>query len=162
MGSILGVGGGSLASEKPDSSCPRKEPSLTHHPTPRAAGPHVSGGACAGAALRGLAFRSVQQVEGGESRTGSSLSLARARPPSEVSNGTSKSSSHAKGQRASSTYHRQRRHSDFCKWPVPLPSLGHQGPLWETRCESPSPRQGPWAVPKTFHGILACRPQPFS
>ncbi|KAH0631648.1 hypothetical protein JD844_006084 [Phrynosoma platyrhinos] len=58
------------------------------------------------------------EVEGGESRTGSSLSLARVRAPSEVSNGTSKSSSsssHSKSQRSSSTYHRQRRHSDFCK-----------------------------------------------
>lgn len=116
------------------------------------------GSVCA-ATLRGLAFCSVQQVEGGESRTGSSLSLARARPPSEVPNGTSKSSSHAKGQRASSTYHRQRRHSDFCKWPVPLPTLGHRGPLLRVWCDPPQPLTGgSQAVPKTVHGILACRP----
>ncbi|XP_039217864.1 MAP/microtubule affinity-regulating kinase 4 isoform X2 [Crotalus tigris] len=82
------------------------------------------------------------EVEGGESRTGSSLSLARARPPSEVSNGTSKSSSHAKGQRASSTYHRQRRHSDFCgPSPVPLhpqrsPTSAGDGELKEERMPS--------------------------
>ncbi|KAG5858122.1 microtubule affinity regulating kinase 4 [Bothrops jararaca] len=82
------------------------------------------------------------EVEGGESRTGSSLSLARARPPSEVSNGTSKSSSHTKGQRASSTYHRQRRHSDFCgPSPVPLhpkrsPTSAGDGELKEERMPS--------------------------
>ncbi|KAK9394227.1 MAP/microtubule affinity-regulating kinase 4 [Crotalus adamanteus] len=89
-----------------------------------------------------LLGRKNEQVEGGESRTGSSLSLARARPPSEVSNGTSKSSSHAKGQRASSTYHRQRRHSDFCgPSPVPLhpkrsPTSAGDGELKEERMPS--------------------------
>ncbi|KAI3353648.1 hypothetical protein L3Q82_004828 [Scortum barcoo] len=60
-----------------------------------------------------------------ESRSGSSLSLARVRPGT-VTNGTSKhsasssssgaasSSSGHKAQRSASTYHRQRRHSDFC------------------------------------------------
>ncbi|XP_062818970.1 MAP/microtubule affinity-regulating kinase 4 isoform X2 [Anolis carolinensis] len=72
-----------------------------------------------------LLGRKNEQVEGGESRTGSSLSLARVRAPSEASNGTSKSSSsssssHSKSQRGSSTYHRQRRHSDFCG-PSPVP-----------------------------------------
>uniref|UniRef100_A0A8C6YCG7 non-specific serine/threonine protein kinase n=1 Tax=Naja naja TaxID=35670 RepID=A0A8C6YCG7_NAJNA len=82
------------------------------------------------------------EVEGGESRTGSSLSLARARPPSEASNGTSKSSSHAKGQRSSSTYHRQRRHSDFCgPSPAPLhpkrsPTSTGDGELKEERMPS--------------------------
>uniref|UniRef100_A0A665TNJ1 non-specific serine/threonine protein kinase n=1 Tax=Echeneis naucrates TaxID=173247 RepID=A0A665TNJ1_ECHNA len=64
------------------------------------------------------------------SRTGSSLSLARVRP-STITNGTSKhstsssssgapsSSSGHKAQRSASTYHRQRRHSDFCGPAVP-------------------------------------------
>ncbi|KAG8143698.1 putative Non-specific serine-threonine protein, partial [Naja naja] len=89
-----------------------------------------------------LLGRKNEQVEGGESRTGSSLSLARARPPSEASNGTSKSSSHAKGQRSSSTYHRQRRHSDFCgPSPAPLhpkrsPTSTGDGELKEERMPS--------------------------
>ncbi|KAJ6663824.1 hypothetical protein lerEdw1_009903 [Lerista edwardsae] len=63
-----------------------------------------------------------------ESRTGSSLSLARVRAPSEASNGTGKSSSaHAKSQRSSSTYHRQRRHSDFCG-PSPAPMHPKRSP----------------------------------
>uniref|UniRef100_A0A672HWZ6 MAP/microtubule affinity-regulating kinase 3 n=1 Tax=Salarias fasciatus TaxID=181472 RepID=A0A672HWZ6_SALFA len=67
-----------------------------------------------------------------ESRSASSLSLARVRPGA-VSNGTSKhstsssssgapsssSSSGHKPQRSASTYHRQRRHSDFCGPAVP-------------------------------------------
>ncbi|CAM2095257.1 MAP/microtubule affinity-regulating kinase 4 isoform X1 [Caretta caretta] len=67
------------------------------------------------------------EVEGSESHTGSSLSLARVRAPSEVSNGTSKSSSHGKSQRSSSTYHRQRRHSDFCG-PSPVPMHPKRSP----------------------------------
>nr|XP_033812442.1 MAP/microtubule affinity-regulating kinase 4 isoform X3 [Geotrypetes seraphini] len=87
--------------------------------------------------------------ESGESRTGSSLSLARVRAPSEVSNGTSKSSSssssstsHSKTQRGSSTYHRQRRHSDFCgPSPVPMhpkrsPTSTGDGELKEERMPS--------------------------
>ncbi|XP_068456304.1 MAP/microtubule affinity-regulating kinase 4 isoform X1 [Clinocottus analis] len=62
--------------------------------------------------------------EASEARTASSLSLARVRP-SPITNGTNKhssatgssssstSSSHSKTQRSASTYHRQRRHSDF-------------------------------------------------
>ncbi|KAM8834923.1 MAP/microtubule affinity-regulating kinase 4 isoform X3 [Synchiropus splendidus] len=62
--------------------------------------------------------------EGSEARTASTLSLARVRP-SPITNGTNKhssatgssssstSSSHSKTQRSASTYHRQRRHSDF-------------------------------------------------
>lgn len=69
---------------------------------------------------------SVSQTDGIESRSGSSLSLARVRPGT-ITNGTSKhstsssssgapsSSSGHKAQRSASTYHRQRRHSDFCK-----------------------------------------------
>uniref|UniRef100_A0A1A7YEC3 MAP/microtubule affinity-regulating kinase 3 n=1 Tax=Iconisemion striatum TaxID=60296 RepID=A0A1A7YEC3_9TELE len=65
------------------------------------------------------------ETEVSESRSGSSLSLARVRQ-STISNGTSKhstsssssgapsSSSGHKPQRSASTYHRQRRHSDFC------------------------------------------------
>ncbi|XP_047676256.1 MAP/microtubule affinity-regulating kinase 4 isoform X2 [Tachysurus fulvidraco] len=58
-----------------------------------------------------------------DSRSSSTLSLARVRP-NPVTNGTSKHSStsssssasttHNKPQRSASTYHRQRRHSDFC------------------------------------------------
>ncbi|XP_061659737.1 MAP/microtubule affinity-regulating kinase 4 isoform X1 [Syngnathoides biaculeatus] len=62
--------------------------------------------------------------ESSEARTASTLSLARVRP-SPITNGTkhssaaagssssSTSSSHSKTQRSASTYHRQRRHSDF-------------------------------------------------
>ncbi|XP_067317408.1 MAP/microtubule affinity-regulating kinase 4 isoform X2 [Anolis sagrei] len=78
-----------------------------------------------------LLGRKTEQVEGGESRTGSSLSLARVRAPSEASNGTTKSSSssssHSKSQRGSSTYHRQRRHSDFCG-PSPVPMHPKRSP----------------------------------
>uniref|UniRef100_A0A668AR37 MAP/microtubule affinity-regulating kinase 3 n=1 Tax=Myripristis murdjan TaxID=586833 RepID=A0A668AR37_9TELE len=68
--------------------------------------------------------------EGSESRSGSSLSLARVRPGT-ITNGTSKhstsssssgpssSSTGHKAQRSASTYHRQRRHSDFCGPSVP-------------------------------------------
>ncbi|KAJ1106706.1 hypothetical protein NDU88_004106 [Pleurodeles waltl] len=73
------------------------------------------------------------EVEGSESRSGSSLSLARVRAPTDVANGTSKttssssSSAHGKTQRSSSTYHRQRRHSDFCG-PSPLPMHPKRSP----------------------------------
>uniref|UniRef100_A0A3B5PUR4 MAP/microtubule affinity-regulating kinase 3 n=1 Tax=Xiphophorus maculatus TaxID=8083 RepID=A0A3B5PUR4_XIPMA len=65
------------------------------------------------------------ETDGTESRSASSLSLARVRP-SAITNGMSKhstsssssgaqsSSSSHKPQRSASTYHRQRRHSDFC------------------------------------------------
>ncbi|CAL8266987.1 unnamed protein product [Merluccius merluccius] len=66
----------------------------------------------------------------GETRSASSLSLARVRP-SPITNGTNKhsatgssssssSSSHSKTQRSASTYHRQRRHSDFCGPSMPV------------------------------------------
>lgn len=72
------------------------------------------------------------QVEAGESRTGSSLSLARVRAPSETANGTGKASSHGKSQRGATTYHRQRRHSDFCECPAsPGLSLGWTSCLWD-------------------------------
>ncbi|KAM7398894.1 hypothetical protein PAMP_018199 [Pampus punctatissimus] len=70
------------------------------------------------------------EMEGSVSRSGSSLSLARVRPGT-ITNGTSKhstsssssgapsSSSGHKAQRSVSTYHRQRRHSDFCGPAVP-------------------------------------------
>ncbi|KAK2913036.1 hypothetical protein Q8A73_007149 [Channa argus] len=71
------------------------------------------------------------ELEGSESRSGSSLSLARVRAGT-ITNGTSKhstsssssgapsSSSGHKAQRSASTYHRQRRHSDFCGPAVPV------------------------------------------
>ncbi|XP_037631771.1 MAP/microtubule affinity-regulating kinase 4 isoform X1 [Sebastes umbrosus] len=73
------------------------------------------------------------ETEGTVTRSGSSLSLARVRT-SAITNGTSKhtasssssssaapssSSSGHKAQRSASTYHRQRRHSDFCGPAVP-------------------------------------------
>uniref|UniRef100_A0A667ZB12 non-specific serine/threonine protein kinase n=1 Tax=Myripristis murdjan TaxID=586833 RepID=A0A667ZB12_9TELE len=69
--------------------------------------------------------------DGSETRSASSLSLARVRP-SPITNGTNKhssatgssssssSSSHSKTQRSASTYHRQRRHSDFCGPSMPV------------------------------------------
>uniref|UniRef100_A0A8C5E7V5 non-specific serine/threonine protein kinase n=1 Tax=Gouania willdenowi TaxID=441366 RepID=A0A8C5E7V5_GOUWI len=69
--------------------------------------------------------------EGSEARSASSLSLARVRP-NPITNGTNKhssatgssssstSSSHSKTQRNASTYHRQRRHSDFCGPSMPV------------------------------------------
>ncbi|XP_048837208.1 MAP/microtubule affinity-regulating kinase 4 isoform X2 [Brienomyrus brachyistius] len=87
-----------------------------------------------------------------ESRTGSSLSLARVRP-STITNGTSKhsssatststsTSSHGKTQRSASTYHRQRRHSDFCGPSLPVtqpkrsPTSTGDGELKEERLPS--------------------------
>uniref|UniRef100_A0A8C5L6H1 non-specific serine/threonine protein kinase n=1 Tax=Jaculus jaculus TaxID=51337 RepID=A0A8C5L6H1_JACJA len=66
--------------------------------------------------------------EGGE-RGAPGLALARVRAPSDTANGTScsKSSAHSKGQRSSSTYHRQRRHSDFCG-PSPAPPHPKRSP----------------------------------
>ncbi|KAH0507623.1 MAP/microtubule affinity-regulating kinase 4 [Microtus ochrogaster] len=64
-----------------------------------------------------------RKTEEGGDRGAPGLALARVRAPSDTTNGTSssKGSSHNKGQRASSsTYHRQRRHSDFCG-PSPAP-----------------------------------------
>ncbi|XP_056138745.1 MAP/microtubule affinity-regulating kinase 4 isoform X1 [Lampris incognitus] len=72
----------------------------------------------------------MSESEGSQSRSGSSQSLTRVRP-STITNGTSKhsnpssstgpssSSSTHKAQRSASTYHRQRRHSDFCGPSVP-------------------------------------------
>uniref|UniRef100_UPI003AAD5F10 MAP/microtubule affinity-regulating kinase 4 n=1 Tax=Centroberyx gerrardi TaxID=166262 RepID=UPI003AAD5F10 len=75
-----------------------------------------------------LLARKNESEGGGESRSGSSLSLARVRTGG-ITNGTGKhstssfssgppppssSSSGHKAQRSASTYHRQRRHSDFC------------------------------------------------
>ncbi|KAM9453719.1 MAP/microtubule affinity-regulating kinase 4 isoform 3-T3 [Salvelinus alpinus] len=78
----------------------------------------------------------MNEVEGSESRSTSSLSLARVRP-STVTNGTSKqstssttstSSSHSKtNQRSASTYHPRRRHSDFCG-PAAPPSHPKRSP----------------------------------
>uniref|UniRef100_A0A096MCS9 MAP/microtubule affinity-regulating kinase 3 n=1 Tax=Poecilia formosa TaxID=48698 RepID=A0A096MCS9_POEFO len=69
--------------------------------------------------------------ESSDARSASTLSLARVRP-SPITNGTNKhssatgssssstSSSHSKSQRSASTYHRQRRHSDFCGPSMPV------------------------------------------
>uniref|UniRef100_A0A8C8JNJ6 non-specific serine/threonine protein kinase n=1 Tax=Oncorhynchus tshawytscha TaxID=74940 RepID=A0A8C8JNJ6_ONCTS len=59
----------------------------------------------------------LKNEDGGESRSASTLSLARVRPSSSSS---SSSSSHSKTQRSASTYHRQRRHSDFCGPSMPV------------------------------------------
>uniref|UniRef100_A0A3P8YL45 non-specific serine/threonine protein kinase n=1 Tax=Esox lucius TaxID=8010 RepID=A0A3P8YL45_ESOLU len=70
------------------------------------------------------------RLDGSESRSASTLSLARVRP-NPITNGTNKhssatagpsssSSSHSKAQRSASTYHRQRRHSDFCGPSMPV------------------------------------------
>ncbi|XP_035010476.1 MAP/microtubule affinity-regulating kinase 4 isoform X3 [Hippoglossus stenolepis] len=79
------------------------------------------------------------ETDGSESRTGSSLSLARVRPGT-ITNGTSKhstsssssgapsTSSGHKAQRSASTYHRQRRHSDFCGPAVPGSTHPKQSP----------------------------------
>ncbi|KAL1769407.1 MAP/microtubule affinity-regulating kinase 4 isoform X2 [Sigmodon hispidus] len=64
-----------------------------------------------------------RKTEEGGDRGAPGLALARVRAPSDTTNASSssKGSSHNKGQRASSsTYHRQRRHSDFCG-PSPAP-----------------------------------------
>ncbi|XP_046898858.1 LOW QUALITY PROTEIN: MAP/microtubule affinity-regulating kinase 4 [Hypomesus transpacificus] len=72
----------------------------------------------------------LKNEDGTESRSASSLSLARVRP-SPITNGTNKhssatgsssssSSSHSKTPRSASTYHRQRRHSDFCGPSMPV------------------------------------------
>ncbi|NXX50342.1 MARK4 kinase, partial [Tricholaema leucomelas] len=97
------------------------------------------------------------EVEVGESRTGSSLSLARVRAPSEVANGTGKVASHGKSQRGATTYHRQRRHSDFCgPSPVPAhpkrsPTSAGEGELKEERMPT---RKGSCGVAGTGRGVV--------
>uniref|UniRef100_A0A3B5LZK9 non-specific serine/threonine protein kinase n=1 Tax=Xiphophorus couchianus TaxID=32473 RepID=A0A3B5LZK9_9TELE len=54
-----------------------------------------------------------------DARSASTLSLARVRPTT-GSSSSSTSSSHSKSQRSASTYHRQRRHSDFCGPSMPV------------------------------------------
>uniref|UniRef100_G3TX69 non-specific serine/threonine protein kinase n=1 Tax=Loxodonta africana TaxID=9785 RepID=G3TX69_LOXAF len=64
-----------------------------------------------------------RKTEEGGDRGAPGLALARVRVPSDTTNGasSSKGATHSKGQRtSSSTYHRQRRHSDFCG-PSPTP-----------------------------------------
>uniref|UniRef100_A0AAY4EDB5 non-specific serine/threonine protein kinase n=1 Tax=Denticeps clupeoides TaxID=299321 RepID=A0AAY4EDB5_9TELE len=96
-----------------------------------------------------------KELDSSESRSASSLSLARVRP-STITNGTSKhsscsaapssasasTSSHSKTQRSASTYHRQRRHSDFCGPSMPVahpkrsPTSTGDGDLKEERMPS--------------------------
>ncbi|XP_060768963.1 MAP/microtubule affinity-regulating kinase 4 isoform X1 [Neoarius graeffei] len=73
----------------------------------------------------------LKTEDGAESRVTGSMTLPRVRP-SPITNGTNKhsstaaasssssSSSHSKTQRSASTYHRQRRHSDFCGPSMPV------------------------------------------
>ncbi|XP_059807399.1 MAP/microtubule affinity-regulating kinase 4-like isoform X2 [Hypanus sabinus] len=61
-----------------------------------------------------LLGRNTSEVDAVDSHTGSNLSLAKVRPSNELNTSTtSQSSTHSRNQRSSSTYHRQRRHSDF-------------------------------------------------
>ncbi|XP_041035212.1 MAP/microtubule affinity-regulating kinase 4 isoform X6 [Carcharodon carcharias] len=61
-----------------------------------------------------LLGRNKSEMDGSDSRSGSSLSLAKVRPSNELNTSTvSQTSTHSRSQRSSSTYHRQRRHSDF-------------------------------------------------
>ncbi|XP_048474166.1 MAP/microtubule affinity-regulating kinase 4-like [Rhincodon typus] len=69
-----------------------------------------------------LLGRNKSEMDGSDSRSGSSLSLAKVRPSNELNTSTvSQTSTHSRSQRSSSTYHRQRRHSDF-SGPAALPS----------------------------------------
>ncbi|XP_067875071.1 MAP/microtubule affinity-regulating kinase 3-like isoform X2 [Heterodontus francisci] len=61
-----------------------------------------------------LLGRNKSELDGSDSHSGSSLSLAKVRPSNELNTSTmSQTSTHSRSQRSSSTYHRQRRHSDF-------------------------------------------------
>uniref|UniRef100_A0AAY4ECD4 non-specific serine/threonine protein kinase n=1 Tax=Denticeps clupeoides TaxID=299321 RepID=A0AAY4ECD4_9TELE len=80
-----------------------------------------------------------KELDSSESRSASSLSLARVRP-STITNAST--SSHSKTQRSASTYHRQRRHSDFCGPSMPVahpkrsPTSTGDGDLKEERMPS--------------------------
>ncbi|XP_066515318.1 MAP/microtubule affinity-regulating kinase 4 isoform X1 [Hoplias malabaricus] len=93
----------------------------------------------------------LKSQDGTESRVSGSMTLPRVRP-SPITNGTNKhstsvvapsssssSSSHSKTQRSASTYHRQRRHSDFCGPSMPVmhpkrsPTSGGERELRESR-----------------------------
>ncbi|XP_072532144.1 MAP/microtubule affinity-regulating kinase 4 isoform X1 [Salminus brasiliensis] len=94
----------------------------------------------------------LKTQDGAESRVSGSMTLPRVRP-SPITNGTNKhstggatassssssSSSHSKTQRSASTYHRQRRHSDFCGPSMPVmhpkrsPTSGGERELRESR-----------------------------
>ncbi|XP_051551855.1 MAP/microtubule affinity-regulating kinase 4-like isoform X1 [Myxocyprinus asiaticus] len=88
----------------------------------------------------------LKTEDGAESRVSGSMTLPRVRP-NPVTNGTNKqstsssssSSSHSKTQRSTPTYHRQRRHSDFCGPSMPVmhpkrsPTSGGDRELRESR-----------------------------
>ncbi|XP_049322536.1 MAP/microtubule affinity-regulating kinase 4 isoform X2 [Astyanax mexicanus] len=94
----------------------------------------------------------LKSQDGAESRISGSMTLPRVRP-SPITNGTNKhstggatassssssTSSHSKTQRSASTYHRQRRHSDFCGPSMPVmhpkrsPTSGGERELRESR-----------------------------
>uniref|UniRef100_A0A671R311 non-specific serine/threonine protein kinase n=1 Tax=Sinocyclocheilus anshuiensis TaxID=1608454 RepID=A0A671R311_9TELE len=88
----------------------------------------------------------LKTEDGAESRVSGSMTLPRVRP-TPITNGTNKhsssssssSSSHSKTQRSASTYHRQRRHSDFCGPSMPVmhpkrsPTSGGDRELRESR-----------------------------
>ncbi|XP_051514018.1 MAP/microtubule affinity-regulating kinase 4-like isoform X1 [Myxocyprinus asiaticus] len=88
----------------------------------------------------------LKTEDGAESRVSGNMTLPRVRP-SPITNGTNKpspsssssSSSHSKTQRSASTYHRQRRHSDFCGPSMPVmhpkrsPTSGGDRELRESR-----------------------------
>ncbi|XP_065123147.1 MAP/microtubule affinity-regulating kinase 4 isoform X6 [Paramisgurnus dabryanus] len=88
----------------------------------------------------------LKTEDGAESRVSGSMTLPRVRP-SPITNGTNKhpssssssSTSHSKTQRSASTYHRQRRHSDFCGPSMPVmhpkrsPTSGGDRELRESR-----------------------------
>ncbi|KAF7472901.1 Hypothetical predicted protein [Marmota monax] len=85
--------------------------------------PAPGGGIWGAQGMEGQDFLSANFLQEGGDRGAPGLALARVRVPSDTTNGTSagKGTSHSKGQRSSSsTYHRQRRHSDFCG-PSPAP-----------------------------------------
>uniref|UniRef100_A0A8B9JKC5 non-specific serine/threonine protein kinase n=1 Tax=Astyanax mexicanus TaxID=7994 RepID=A0A8B9JKC5_ASTMX len=82
----------------------------------------------------------LKSQDGAESRISGSMTLPRVRPSgATASSSSSSTSSHSKTQRSASTYHRQRRHSDFCGPSMPVmhpkrsPTSGGERELRESR-----------------------------